>query len=88
MKFIAKEQPKYNLKIGDVIEYFIGNEMIRFMIVKGYDEEGCWGYKLFNIEENEVPECIFEETEDILNNYQNFKGFRIIKSSNLELREV
>lgn len=88
MKFIAKEQPLIELGLGDVVEYTVNNSVVRLMIVRGFDDEGLWGYKLFNFEKNEVLESMYDEFDDIFYEYKKFKGFRIIKSENLELREV
>ena len=52
MKFIAKEQPLIELGLGDVVEYTVNDSVVRLMIVRGFDDEGLWGYKLFNFEKN------------------------------------
>ncbi len=88
MKFIAKEQPLNKLDLGDIVEYIVNNVTKRLMVVKGFDDEGLWGYKLFDFEKNEVLESMYDEFDDIFSEYKKFKGFRIIKSENLELREV
>ena len=88
MKFIAKEQPLNELDLGDIVEYIVNNVTKRLMVVKGFDDEGLWGYKLFDFEKNEVLESMYDEFDDIFSEYKKFKGFRIIKSENLELREV
>lgn len=88
MKFIAKELPLTEIEVGDVIEYTYNQTITRFMVVKVFDEEGLWSYELFDFEKNEVLEQGYGNLDDIAYEYKKFKDFRIIKSKNLELREV
>ena len=88
MNFIPKEQLPVQLRLGDVIEYKCNDNVIRLMVVKGFDDEGLWGYKLFDLKNIEVLEEMYDEFSEIVNRHKRFEGFRIIKSSNLELREV
>ena len=88
MKFVAKEEPVKHLELGDIIEYIINDVLKRYMVVKGFNDEGLWGYRLFDLENVEVLEEMYDEFIEIVDAHRKFKGFRIIKSSNLELREV
>lgn len=88
MEFIAKEQPIKHLELGDVIEYKVNDALARYMVVKGFDDEGLWGYKLFDLKKMEVLEEMYDAFIEIEEEHRKFKGFRIIKSSSLELREV
>ncbi|CUN12222.1 hypothetical protein [Turicibacter sanguinis] len=88
MNFIPKEQLPVYLGLGDVIEYKCNDNVIRLMVVKGFDDEGLWGYKLFDLKNIEVLEEMYDGFSEIVNGYKGVEGFRIIKSSNLELREV
>ena len=93
MKFISKDQPSVELKLGDVIEYrpSINKPLIRAMIIKGYDDEGAWGYAAINLDENifaPIGGIAFRNLKDLLDDFKHEIEFRIIKSENLELREV
>lgn len=92
MKFVAKEKPEVKLELGDVVEYkgFITNSTVRAMIVMGHDSNGKFGYLALNLELFETMGVIepYDDLESMYNEFKDNEDFRIIKSSNLELREV
>lgn len=88
MKIITKEQPTVQLGLGDVIEYKYNDNVIRLMVVGEFDGEKAWRYKLFDPGFAEVLRKTYGDFSEIVNEFKRFEGFRIIKSSNLELREV
>lgn len=93
MKFVEKTEQSFirEIGIGSVIEYEI--ELIhpevelvryeRYMIV-GIEE----GYGLLDIRSSCVFGPVYKSLKSILDKFQNRRNFRIIKSENLELREV
>lgn len=88
MKFIAKEQPVKHLELGDIIECTIDGNLMLYMVISSFYGEWVGGYRLLNLKTIDVSEEKYEECVEIEKEYRKFKGFRIIKSSNLELREV
>lgn len=88
MKFIAKESPKQELGLGDVIEYVSdGGTVVRYIVVRAWDGEGLWGYGLIDLDRSEQLPQLFDDTEEALKQFINF-NYRIIKSSDLEMREI
>lgn len=92
MKFIAKEKPEVKLELGDVVEYkgFLTNSTARAMVVMGHDSNGKFGYLALNLELFKIMGATesYDDLESIYNALKDNEDFRIIKSSNLELREV
>lgn len=88
VKFIAKEPPKQELGLGDVIEYVTDDGVVvRYIVVRAWDGEGLWGYGLIDLDRSEQLPQLFDYTEEVLRQFINF-NYRIIKSDNLELREI
>lgn len=92
MKIVTKERPKIKLALGDVIEYegFITNSTVRAMIVMGHDSNGKYGYLALNLELFKIMGVTesYDDLESMYNALKDNEDFHIIKSSNLELREV
>ena len=94
MKFVAKEKPEVKLELGDVVEYknstYLKGDVVRVLIIKGYDINGEFGYLAFNLERSETMWSVglHYNLESMYNTLKGSEGLRIIKSSNLELREV
>lgn len=88
MKFIAKEPPKQELGLGDVIEYVSNDDtVVRYIVVRAWDGEGLWRYGLIDLDHSEQLPQLFDYTEEVLKQFINY-NYRIIKSSDLEMREV
>lgn len=88
MKFIAKEQPISQLEKGDVIEWrTVDGGTESYLVIRAWDSEGLWGYGLINLRDADQLPQLFDEIDDVIKQFVNYE-YRIIKSSNLELREV
>lgn len=88
MKFIVKEPPKQELGLGDVIEYVTNDgTVVRYIVVRVWDREGLWGYGLIDLDRSEQLPQLFDYEEDVMKQFINF-NYRIIKSSDLEMREI
>ena len=82
MKFIAKKKEE-KIEVGDVIE----SVNSRYFVIKTFDNEGLWGLGLVNLEcLDQIPQ-IYDDEEEVMKQFKNIH-YRIIKSENLELREV
>lgn len=83
MKFVPKNNP-IKLEVGDLIEYFDGREIMRLLVVQdGGSKERFLPLKTMHMKpEYESLNTILEEL------VERRISFRIIKSENLELREV
>lgn len=92
MKFVAKEKPEVKLELGDVVEYAtsVSGSTVRVMIVMGYDSNGKYGYLPLDLKYSRVMKLVksYDDLESMCSALKCEKDFRIIKSSNLELREV
>jgi len=92
MKFVAKEKPEVKLELGDVVEYVtsVSGSTVRVMIVMGYDSVGNFGYLPLDLKYSRVMKLVesYNDLESMYSVLKHEKDFRIIKSSNLELREV
>lgn len=92
MKFVAKEKPEVKLELGDVVEYVNSKNgtTVRDMIVMGYDSVGKFGYLPLDLEHSRIMKLVksYDDLESMCSALKCEKDFRIIKSSNLELREV
>lgn len=92
MKFVAKEKPEVKLELGDVVEYAtsVSGSTVRVMIVMGYDSKGKYGYLPLDLKYSRVMKLVesYDDLESMCSALKCEKDFRIIKSSNLELREV
>lgn len=92
MKFVAKEKPEVKLELGDVVEYAtsVSGSTVRAMIVMGYDSNGKYGYLPLDLKYSRVMKLVesYDDLESMCSALKCEKDFRIIKSSNLELREV
>ena len=91
MKFVAKEKPEVKLELGDIVEYVNSKNgtTVRAMIVMGYDSVGKFGYLPLNLEHSRIMKLAksYDDLESMCSALKCEKDFRIIKSSNLELRE-
>lgn len=82
MKFIAKKKEE-KLEVGDVIEILNS----RYLVIKSINNEGLWGLGLVNLDYfDQIPQ-IYDDEEELMKQFES-GIFRIIKSENLELREV
>lgn len=92
MKFVAKEKPEVKLELGDVVEYAtsVSGSTVRAMVIKGYDSNGKYGYLPLDLKYSRVMKLVesYDDLESMCSALKHEKDFRIIKSSNLELREV
>ena len=92
MKFVAKEKPEVKLELGDVVDYVnsMSGTTVRAMIVMGYDSVGKFGYLPLDLEHSRIMKLVksYDDLESMCSALKCEKDFRIIKSSNLELREV
>ena len=92
MKFVAKEKPEVKLELGDIVEYVNSKNgtTVRAMIVMGYDSVGKFGYLPLDLEHSRIMKLVksYDDLESMCSALKCEKDFRIIKSSNLELREV
>lgn len=92
MKFVAKKKPEVKLELGDVVEYVnsVSGSTVRAMIVMGYDSVGKFGYLPLDLEHSRIMKLVksYDDLESMCSALKCEKDFRIIKSSNLELREV
>lgn len=92
MKFVAKEKPEVKLELGDIVEYVNSKNgtTVRVMIVMGYDSVGKFGYLPLDLEHSRIMKLVksYDDLESMCSALKCEKDFRIIKSSNLELREV
>lgn len=92
MKFVAKEKPEVKLELGDVVEYVssMKDTTVRAIVIEAYGGNGRVGYSLLNLENFKIMGVAESHTnlKDVYNVLKDRKDFRIIKSSNLELREV
>lgn len=92
MKFVAKEKPEVKLELGDIVEYVNSKNgtTVRTMIVMGYDSVGKFGYLPLDLEHSRIMKLVksYDDLESMCSALKCEKDFRIIKSSNLELREV
>ncbi len=81
MKFIAKMKEE-KLEVGDVIEILNS----RYLVIKSINNEGLWGLGLVNLDYfDQIPQ-IYDDEEEVMKQFG--RHYRIIKSENLELREV
>lgn len=81
MKFIAKKKEE-KLEVGDVIEILNS----RYLVIKSINNEGLWGLGLVNLDYfDQIPQ-IYDDEEEVMKQFG--RHYRIIKSENLELREV
>lgn len=93
MRFVEKTEQSFirEIGIGSVIEYEIEllhpeEELVRYerYMIVGIGE----GYGLLDIRSACIFGPIYVSLKSILDKFQSRKKFRIIKSKNLELREV
>lgn len=92
MKFVAKKKPEVKLELGDVVEYMnsVSGSTVRAMIVMGYDSVGKFGFLPLDLGHSRIMKLVksYDDLESMCSALKCEKDFRIIKSSNLELREV
>lgn len=84
MKLVMKEQPSEILGVGDVIEHqIIFGKVEMYLVIRSHYED----YHLVDLNSFKIIDEEFDCIAEIINYISNWK-YRIIKSSNLELREV
>ena len=87
MKFVGK-MPQLKLEVGDVIECVNEyGETLRYIVIRTSDMDGLWGYGLVDVEKSSQLPQIFDDIEEVIEDFVRCK-YRIIESSSLELREV
>lgn len=82
MKFIAKKKEE-KLEVGDVVEILNS----RYLVIKTIDSEGLWRLGLVNLDYFDQVPRLYDDEEELMKRFES-GTFRIIKSENLELREV
>ena len=82
MKFIAKKKEE-KIEVGDVIEILNS----RYLVIKSIDSEGLWRLGLVNLDYFDQVPRLYDDEEELMKQFES-GIFRIIKSENLELREV
>ena len=84
MKIVTKQQPEKILEAGDMIEQLVFDRVVtRYLVIQTQTEL----YQLVVLEHFELIDELFEEIDEVLDYVSDMK-YRIIKSSDLELREV
>ena len=87
MKFIEKTQ-QIELEVGDVVECINSSgKKIRYIVIRAWDTNGLWGYGLVDLDNSEQLPQLFDEMGEVIKEFVSL-SHRIIKSVNLELREV
>ena len=84
MKIVTKQQPVEILETGDVIEQLVFDRVAaRYLVIQTQTEL----YQLVGLEHFELIDEFFEDIDEVLNYVSDIK-YRIIKSSDLEMREI
>lgn len=84
MKIVTKQQPAEILETGDVIEQLVFDRVVtRYLVIQTQTEL----YQLVELEHFELIDEFFEDIDEVLNYVSDVK-YRIIKSSDLEMREL
>lgn len=87
MKFIEKTQ-QIELEVGDVVECINSSgKKIRYIVIRAWDTNGLWGYGLVDLDNSEQLPQLFDDMGEVIKEFVRL-SHRIIKSVNLELREV
>ena len=87
MKFIEKTQ-QIELEVGDVVECINSSgKKIRYIVIRAWDKNGLWGYGLVDLDNSEQLPQLFDDMGEVIKEFVSL-SHRIIKSVNLELREV
>lgn len=87
MKFIEKTQ-QIELKVGDVVECINSSgKRVRYIVIRAWDTNGLWGYGLVDLDNSEQLPQLFDDMGEVIKEFVSL-SHRIIKSVNLELREV
>ena len=87
MKFIKKTQ-QIELEVGDVVECINSSgKKIRYIVIRAWDTNGLWGYGLVDLDNSEQLPQLFDDMGEVIKEFVSL-SHRIIKSVNLELREV
>lgn len=87
MKFIEKTQ-QIELEVGDVVECINSSgKKIRYIVIRAWDTNGLWGYGLVDLDNSEQLPRLFDDMGEVIKEFVSL-SHRIIKSVNLELREV
>lgn len=87
MKFIEKTQ-QIELEVGDVVECINSSgKKVRYIVIRAWDTNGLWGYGLVDLDNSEQLPQLFDDMGEVIKEFVSL-SHRIIKSVNLELREV
>ena len=87
MKFIEKTQ-QIQLEVGDVVECINSSgKKVRYIVIRAWDTNGLWGYGLVDLDNSEQLPQLFDDMGEVIKEFVSL-SHRIIKSVNLELREV
>lgn len=87
MKFIEKTQ-QIELEVGDVVECINSSgKKVRYIVIRAWDTNRLWGYGLVDLDNSEQLPQLFDDMGEVIKEFVSL-SHRIIKSVNLELREV
>ena len=87
MKFIEKTQ-QIELEVGDVVECINSSgKKVRYIVIRAWDTNGLCGYGLVDLDNSEQLPQLFDDMGEVIKEFVSL-SHRIIKSVNLELREV